>query len=190
MPSKGHLGTNWLEPSPSSRWVCADWPSSSRSRSNDAVTAEARTTFGFHLLAQVGLGRRHFRVPPYAALRPKLNMTTCKTVKDFATLLGRSPDLAQSEDVRGFRLRELADRHVFDHAPAQRADDGDAAVLSEVVELLNLKAGRPVALFHWLCSQPQRPTARAVCPLTHSRPRTCLILLGPRTPSEAWRLGA
>src|ERR1700687_6370825 len=34
--------------------------------------------------------------------------------------------------------RELADRHVFDHAPAQRADGlvghGDAPVLSEVVE--------------------------------------------------------
>src|SRR6202035_4030425 len=34
--------------------------------------------------------------------------------------------------------RELADRHVFDHAPTQRADGllghGDAPVLSEVVE--------------------------------------------------------
>jgi hypothetical protein len=62
--------------------------------------------------------------------------------------------------------RELADRHVFDHAPAQRADDlvghGDAPVLSEVVEPLDLKTGRPVALSSWLRRQPRRPTARAV----------------------------
>ena len=31
-------------------------------------------------------------------------MTTCKGVKDFATFLGRSPNTAKSEDVRGFRL--------------------------------------------------------------------------------------
>src|SRR5258708_39006459 len=41
---------------------------------------------------------------------------------------------------------ELADRHVFDHAPTQRADGllghGDAPVLSEVVKPLDLKTGR------------------------------------------------
>src|SRR5262249_38399674 len=41
---------------------------------------------------------------------------------------------------------ELADRHVFDHAPAQRADGlvghGGAPVLSEVVEHLDLRTGR------------------------------------------------
>jgi hypothetical protein len=41
---------------------------------------------------------------------------------------------------------ELADRHVFDHAPAQRANNlvghGSAPVLSEVVETLDLKTGR------------------------------------------------
>ena len=41
---------------------------------------------------------------------------------------------------------EFANRHVFDHAPAQRADGllghGGAPVLSEVVETLDLKTGR------------------------------------------------
>ena len=46
--------------------------------------------------------------------------------------------------------RELADRHVFDHAPAQRAHrlvgHGDAPVLSEGCEPLIFKTGRPVRL--------------------------------------------
>src|SRR4051812_19365903 len=65
--------------------------------------------------------------------------------------------------------RELADRHVFDHAPPQRAHGlvghGDAPVLSEVVEPLDLKTGHPVALSSWPSwprRQPQRSTARAV----------------------------
>ncbi len=39
---------------------------------------------------------------------------------------------------------------------------GDAPALSEVVEPLNLKAGRLFALSTWLPRQPRRPTARAV----------------------------
>src|SRR4051794_19184367 len=62
--------------------------------------------------------------------------------------------------------RKLADRHVFDHALPQRAyglvGHGDAPALSEVVEPLDLKTGRPVTLSSWLCRLPQRPTARAV----------------------------
>src|SRR5437868_2716782 len=68
--------------------------------------------------------------------------------------------------------RKLADRHVLDHAPPQRAHGlvghGDAPVLSEVVEPLDLKTGRPVALSSWPSwpswprRQPQRSTARAV----------------------------
>jgi integrase/recombinase XerD len=37
-------------------------------------------------------------------LAPKTQHDYVQRVKDFATFLGRSPDLAQSEDVRGFRL--------------------------------------------------------------------------------------
>src|SRR4051794_21640150 len=65
--------------------------------------------------------------------------------------------------------RKLADCHVFDHALPQRAHGllghGDAPVLSEVVEPLDLKTGRPVALSSWPSwprRQPQRSTARAV----------------------------
>src|ERR1700736_4178869 len=62
--------------------------------------------------------------------------------------------------------RELADRHVFDHAPAQRTDGllghGDAPVLTEVVDPLDLKTGRPVPLWCWPRRMPQRFTARAV----------------------------
>ena len=35
---------------------------------------------------------------------PKTKHDYVQRVKDFAAFLGRSPDLAQSEDVRGFRL--------------------------------------------------------------------------------------
>ena len=35
---------------------------------------------------------------------PKTQHDYVQRVKDFAAFLGRSPDLAQSEDVRGFRL--------------------------------------------------------------------------------------
>ena len=49
---------------------------------------------------------------------------------------------------------EFANRHVFDHAPAQRADGlvgrEDAPVSSEVVATLNLKTGRVLALSSWL----------------------------------------
>src|SRR5204862_8304908 len=50
--------------------------------------------------------------------------------------------------------RQLADRHVFDHAPPQWAHGlvghGDAPVLSEVVETPHLRTGRPDALSCWL----------------------------------------
>ena len=62
--------------------------------------------------------------------------------------------------------RELTDRHVFDHAPAQRADalvdHGDAPVLSEGCRTPHRKTGRSVALTSVFIRQPQRPTARAV----------------------------
>src|SRR6516164_1950206 len=67
---------------------------------------------------------------------------------------------------------ELADRHVFDHAPAQRADGlvghGGAPVLSEVVEHLDLRTGR----FHRLRlliitrAAPQAPYRERFSPLT------------------------
>src|SRR5271167_1681994 len=48
---------------------------------------------------------------------------------------------------------ELADRHVFDHAPTQRTDSllghGDAPVLSEVFKTPHLKTGRPGPLWPW-----------------------------------------
>src|SRR5262249_20595319 len=69
---------------------------------------------------------------------------------------------------------ELADRHVFDHAPAQRADGlvghGGAPVLSEVVEHLDLTTGR----FHRLRlliitrAAPQAPYRERFSPLTPS----------------------
>jgi len=37
-------------------------------------------------------------------LAPKTQHDYVQRVKDFAAFLGRSPDQAQSEDVRGFRL--------------------------------------------------------------------------------------
>src|SRR6516225_317464 len=67
---------------------------------------------------------------------------------------------------------ELADRHVFDHAPAQRADGlvghGGAPVLSEVVEHLDLRTGR----FHRLRlliitrAAPQAPYRERFSPLS------------------------
>src|SRR5229473_1560685 len=57
---------------------------------------------------------------------------------------------------------ELADRHVFDHAPTQRADGllghGDAPVLSEVVQTPHLKTGRTHPLPYELRSRPSRST--------------------------------
>src|SRR5450755_4708610 len=38
-------------------------------------------------------------------LAPKTQLDYVQRVKDFAAFLGRSPDTAESEDVRGFRLR-------------------------------------------------------------------------------------
>ena len=50
--------------------------------------------------------------------------------------------------------RQFADRHVFDHAPAQRADGlvgrEDAPVSSEVVATFTLKTGRVLAVSSWL----------------------------------------
>src|SRR6516165_2212056 len=67
---------------------------------------------------------------------------------------------------------ELADRHVFDHAPAQRAHSlvghGGAPVLSEVVEHLDLRTGR----FHRLRlliitrAAPQAPYRERFGPLS------------------------
>src|SRR6516162_8616909 len=67
---------------------------------------------------------------------------------------------------------ELADRHVFDHAPAQRAHSlvghGGAPVLSEVVEHLDLRTGR----FHRLRlliitpAAPQAPYRERFSPMT------------------------
>jgi integrase/recombinase XerD len=37
-------------------------------------------------------------------LAPKTQHDYVQRIKDFATFLGRSPDTARSEDVRGFRL--------------------------------------------------------------------------------------
>src|SRR5215469_1541189 len=69
---------------------------------------------------------------------------------------------------------ELADRHVFDHAPAQRADGlvghGGAPVLSEVVEHLDLRTGR----FHRLRlliitpAAPQAPYRERFSPMAPS----------------------
>ena len=62
--------------------------------------------------------------------------------------------------------RELADRHVFDHAPPQRAHGlvghGDAPVLSEGCEPLISRQDAPLRYRLGSCRQPQRPTARAV----------------------------
>ena len=60
-------------------------------------------------------------------------------------------EVLDAADVVMLRLRrELADRHVFDHAPAQRADrlvgHGDAPVLSEVAEPLIFRQDAPSAL--------------------------------------------
>jgi integrase/recombinase XerD len=41
---------------------------------------------------------------------PKTQHDSVQRVKDFAALLGRSPDTAKSEDVRGFRLRLTSSR--------------------------------------------------------------------------------
>src|SRR6266540_6043347 len=62
--------------------------------------------------------------------------------------------------------RNHSDRHVCDHAPAQRAHclvgHGNAPVLSGRLLAPHLKTGRPVPLAHSPCCLPQRPTARAV----------------------------
>src|SRR6516164_8402047 len=83
---------------------------------------------------------------------------------------------------------ELADRHVFDHAPAQRAHSlvghGGAPVLSEVVEHLDLRTGR----FHhlWLLiitrAAPQAPYRERFSPLAHSGARLTLPHVG-----SCWR---
>src|SRR6202453_3072999 len=62
--------------------------------------------------------------------------------------------------------RELADRHVFDHAPAQRAHcfigHGDAPVLSEVVATPQSQDRMPPGAIGLAAPLPPRPTARAV----------------------------
>src|SRR6516162_1702415 len=85
---------------------------------------------------------------------------------------------------------ELADRHVFDHAPAQRADGlvghGGAPVLSEVVEHLDLRTGR----FHRLRlliitrAAPQAPYRERFSPLA---PSGGLLKALTRSLSEAQR---
>src|SRR5215831_20979721 len=61
---------------------------------------------------------------------------------------------------------ELADRHVFDHAPTQRADGllghGDAPVLSERLLSLHLQDRTPRRAIVESVPLPQCPTARAV----------------------------
>src|SRR3974377_2195398 len=62
--------------------------------------------------------------------------------------------------------RELADRHVFDHAPAQRAHrlvgHGGAPVLSEVLQhpISRQDASARYALDELPNARPSRPTAR------------------------------
>src|SRR5262249_54676184 len=85
---------------------------------------------------------------------------------------------------------ELADRHVFDHAPAQRADGlvghGGAPVLSEVVEHLDLRTGR----FHRLRlliitrAAPQAPYRERFSPLAPSGGKPFASLC-PLLPAEA-----
>src|SRR5215468_2410805 len=72
-------------------------------------------------------------------------------------------------------LRELADRHVLDHAPTQRADSllghGDAPVLSEGCKPLHLKTGRSYPLHYELRLRRHRSSLprERFSPLTHSR---------------------
>src|SRR3974390_3842423 len=69
----------------------------------------------------------------------------------------------------GFRS-EFADRHVFDHAPTQRADSllghGDAPVLSEVVAPRSQdRTPRPAMLLaRPPAEDPYRATGSALCP--------------------------
>jgi integrase/recombinase XerD len=51
------------------------------------------------------LRRRMIEDMSIRKLAPKTQHDYVQRVKDFATFLGRSPDTAKSEDVRGFRLR-------------------------------------------------------------------------------------
>src|SRR6516164_8137033 len=57
-------------------------------------------------------------------------------------------------------LRELADRHVLDHAPTQRADSllghGSAPVLSEGLVTPHLKTGRTHPLPYERCLRQRR----------------------------------
>jgi integrase/recombinase XerD len=50
------------------------------------------------------LRRRMIEDMAIRKLAPKTQHDYVQTVKDFATFLGRSPDTAKSEEVRGFRL--------------------------------------------------------------------------------------
>ena len=70
---------------------------------------------------------------------------------------------------------KLADRHVFDHPSAQRAGGllghGGAPVLSEVVELLDLRTGpfHPLRLLIIARAPPQPPYRERFSPMTHLR---------------------
>jgi integrase/recombinase XerD len=55
------------------------------------------------------LRRRMIEDMAIRKLAPKTQHDYVQRVKDFATFLGRSPDTAKSEEVRGFRLH-LASR--------------------------------------------------------------------------------
>src|SRR5262249_6085796 len=82
-------------------------------------------------------------------------------------------------------LRELADRHVFDHAPTQRADSllghGDAPVLSEGCKPLHLKTGRTHPLHH----DPRSRAAPPYLPPERFSPVTQSGLLGCCSKSSA-----
>src|SRR6516225_5863797 len=79
--------------------------------------------------------------------------------------------------------RELADRHVFDHAPAQRAlclvGHGDAPVLGEGCEPLISRQGAPL----------RYPVGCAACRSALPRERfSSMTQLGP--PAESARISA
>src|SRR5215475_11818539 len=73
-------------------------------------------------------------------------------------------------------LRELADRHVFDHAPTQRADSlfghGDAPVLSEGCKPLISRQDAPIRYLDEPRSRAHQPVPRErFSSMTQSRTR-------------------
>ena len=85
--------------------------------------------------------------------------------------IGRAPEIngkvPDPPDVIGLCLgHEIADRHVFDHAPPQRAHGlvghGDAPVLSEVVETPRSQDRTTRCAILLAVSRAAVPTARAV----------------------------